>query len=484
MQVIAWALLTALAVTIVACSWVLGLKDGELPAPSSDAGGDVSDVGIPGDERPVLMPDASTAVCDGGAGVRNLVDDADAVFVLQGGSTIVPSCGTKADPCGTIAIGIIVANANRAKAIYIGPGVYAETVSLPSGVAMEGGFQVTGATWTAACENLSTTIAPDAGIAVTVQGVLNGAIRFLTIETKGHGDVGESLFGVVVTDSALTIENANVYAELGGPGLNGAATTANNTGDKNCTESGMGGAPGTAGTAGMFTPTGYQVGSGGGVGASGANGVGGAYTAPSCSNMCVAGCVVALDDAGVPVDDAGNEVTDGGIGECLVTTQSMVCGVDVAMACGGNGGLGGGGGGSGAASVAVFASGGTTLTITGGALVAAGGGLGGAGGAGALGTAGQGANTGMSADCYTTCDPTCSTPTTDAPLAGGSTTASGVGGAGGAGGGGGGGPTYLFATVAGANVTPAQTAQWQIPMVGALGGLPNGPVGAFGESSP
>ena len=105
---------------------------------------DAGDGGPPGDERPVLTPDASTAVC-GDAGVdgsftRNLQADSDSVFVLQNGSTIVSSCGTKLDPCGTIAIGVAVANANRAKAIYIGPGTYAETLAIPSGVSVEGGF--------------------------------------------------------------------------------------------------------------------------------------------------------------------------------------------------------------------------------------------------------------------------------------------------------------------------------------------------------
>jgi hypothetical protein len=486
LHAIVWVLSAAFAVTVVACSWVLGLKDGQLPVIDAGDAGDAAM--LPGDERPVLLPDASTAMCDGGTGVRNLVDDADAVFVQLGGSTIVTSCGTKADPCGTIAVGIAVANANRAKAIYIAPGTYAEPVDLPSGVAMEGGFVVTGATWTAVCENITTTIAADAGVAVSAQGVLNAAIRFLTIETKSHGDVGESLFAVMATDSALTIENVNVYSELAGPGVNGGSGNGLNTSDTTCTELGTPGTTGTAATPGAFTTTGYQVGGTGGVGMPGANGVGGTYTAPSCSEMCVSMCseyVFPVDDSGVPTDDAGNEITDGATGECFVNTGE-VCGTDVSMtSCGGQGGVGGLGGGSGAASVAVLAVGqATSLTITGGALVSAGGGLGGVGGAGASGDTGEPVNTGASAMCSTMCDPTCSTPSDPVTLNGGSTTAGGTGGTGGQGGGGGGGPTFLVVTVGGANVTTASTSQWQIPTVGALGGQPNGPAGPFGEQSP
>ena len=183
------ALLGGVGVLVVACNLVLGLKDGVLPTPTDAA----SEVATPGDERPLVLPDASTAVCtaDGG-GARQVVDDSDAVFVLPGGSTIVSSCGTKVDPCGTIAVGITVANANRAKALYLGPGTYDETITMQSGLSIEGGFMVQGSTWTALCDNLMTTIAPSTANVVQASGILNAALGFLTVETKGHGAPGEA----------------------------------------------------------------------------------------------------------------------------------------------------------------------------------------------------------------------------------------------------------------------------------------------------
>jgi len=469
----------AFAATLAACSLVLGLKDGELP----DAGSDAGDSGVPVDDRAVLKPDASTATCQGDGGIaiaRTLLDDGDSVYVLQGGSTIVSSCGSKVDPCGTLAVGMEVANANRAKAVYVGPGTYAETLAIPSGVSVEGGFSVEGADWTPLCENITTVLAPPAAIVVEADSVLNAAIRFLTIETKAHGDPGESLFAVHAVHSALTIENVNIYAELGGGGFGGAGGTG--TTGSGCAGSGGDGDAGAPGAPGTFSASGYDVGAAGGAGWSGAQGSAGVHTTPQCSD-CVASCTVytyPLDDAGIPIDDAGDEILDGATSTCIATTQANVCAGDVAQACGGAGGNGGAGGANGAASVAVFAIGSdSALTITGGALVSAGGGLGGPGGAGAPGAAGGSAATGNGASCGDPCDDQCQTSASE--LAGGSTTAGGSGGTGGAGGGGSGGPTYLVVTVGGAKVTVSQTSQWQVPATGAAGGAPNGPAGAFGQ---
>ncbi len=470
-----------LATTFLACSLVLGLKDGDFTG-----AGDSGDGGPLNDERPVLTPDASTAVCQGGL-ARNIESDDNAVYVFSGGSTIVSTCGSKVNPCGTIAVGIQVANAKRAKAIYIGPGTYPEQIQIPSGVSIEGGFDVEGSTWTALCENLTTTIAPTSAIVVTATGVLNAALRFLTIETKAHGDVGESLFTVVATDSALTIENVNVYAELGGSGKGGANGVGSENTNANCGENGAAGTTGGAAPddTGIFTASGFSLGIGASTGGAGARGSGGVYTSAQCGT-CTTSCdtyTYPLDDAGVPVDDAGNEITDGATSECDPTTAS-ICASDTKAACGGHGGLPGAGGGNGAASVAVFAVGATTsITITGGALVSAGGGLGGPGGGGAPGTAGESASSGGNATCFGSCDNSCAKANM-ATLNGASTTSGGPGGAGGSGGGGTGGPTFLIVTVGGATVTIAQTAQWQIPIVGAAGGQPNGPSGAFGKQYP
>ncbi len=465
------------ATTIVACGLVLGLKDGNLTAPQ-DAGGD----GPPVDTRPVLTPDASTATCEGGV-ARNIQADSDSVYVQLQGSTIESSCGTRADPCGTIAVGLAVAGANRAKAIYIGPGSYAESLSIPSGVSVEGGFSVSGDVWTPLCENITTKIIAPSNVAVDAENVLNAAIRFLTIETKDHGAPNESLFGVRVNSSQLTLENVNVYAELAGPGANGNGGQGTDSTETGCSGSGGAGTTGTAGASGTFDDNGYNVGASGGVGTSGDRGAGGAYTAAACSNACVPtnGCsfyTYPTDDADVPVDDAGNEITDGATGQCSVTTTN-VCGGDVIATCGGQGGVAGDGGGGGAASIAVFAVGATTnLTIAGGALVTAGGGLGGAGGPGANGANGDTARNGQPAECDT-CDMTCS-EVTQSPLSGASSTAGQSGGAGGAGGGGAGGPTYLVVALDNATVVTSQTGQWQTPTNGAPGGSPNGPAGAFG----
>jgi hypothetical protein len=474
------ALCIASAGLFVACNLILGLKDGDL-SPGTDA---AQDVATPGDERALIVPDSSTAVC-GDAGGRQLVDDSLAVYVLTGGSTIVSSCGTNVDPCGTIAIGIEVANANRAKAIYVGPGVYPETVNLPSGVSIEGGFGVMGSAWTPLCENLTTQITPPAANVVQANGILNAALRFLSIETKGHGDVGESLFAVMVVNSTVTLDNINVFAELAGSGTNGGTGTGLDTTSPTCSDSGIVGNWGSPGTPGMFTASGgYQIGGPGGSGASGTYGPLGAYTPAACASDCVGCTTVSLptDDAGVAIDDAGNEIPDGATSECVTSTLAQQCATDIAAACGGPGGFGGGGGTSGAASVAVMAVGQTTLTINGGSLASAGGGLGGNGGPGALGGSGQGANTGAEMNCYAVCDSTC-TANDPAMLAGGSTAAGGNGGPGGQGGGGSGGPSYLVIAVGGASVVTTQTDQWKTP-VAAPGGTPNGPDGSFGVMGP
>ena len=480
-RVFAVALCVAGAASVLACSLVLGLKDGDL-VPGTDA----SDAGVPIDDRPILTPDASTATCAGGLDgsfTRDIVADSDAVYVLQGGSTIVSACGSKVNPCGSITVGITVANANRAKAIYVGPGTYAETIALPSGVSIEGGFDVAQSTWAPLCENVTTIIAPPSAIVVEADGVLNAALRFVTIETKAHGDVGESLFAVRAMHSALTLENVNLYAEIAGPGKDGPPGSGTDNSDPSCGASGANGPSGSAGASGGFDGQGnYAVGAGGGTGVSGSRGASGTVTAPACSTSCIDTCSMytyPTDDAGNPIDDAGNELD--ATTACFSTTKN-VCGIGASAACGGQGGLGGGGGANGAASVAVFAIGAdTAITITGGALVSAGGGLGGAGGVGANGGSGSGASTAPSATCSGPCDPSC-TPT-NGSVAGGSTTAGQNGGVGGSGGGGAGGPTFLVVTIGGAQVTIAQTAQWKIPTAGAGGGAPNGPAGAFGAGA-
>lgn len=470
--------LCALSAGVVACSLVLGLKDGVVTATADAGDGGVIDL------RPIVTVDASTATCEGGA-ARNLQADADSVYVLQGGSTIVSACGTKGDPCGTLAVGVEVANANRAKAIYIGPGTYAESLTIPSGVSVEGGFSVSGSTWTPLCDNITTKLAPDAATVVDAENVLNAAVRFLTIVTKPHGDPGESLFAVRVNQSTLTLENLNVVAELAGPGTAGSNAQGTDTTDTSCNGAGAGAAgdAGAPGAAGSFADDGYQAGAGGGAGTSGARGAGGAYSAPACNNACVSTCTFnayATDDSGVPIDDAGNEVTDGATGECDMTT-TQVCGGDVAPTCGGAGGLGGAGGTGGAASAAVFAIGAqTNLTIVGGSLASAGGGLGGPGGSGASGASGDTQRNGNTASCNTGCDNACDNPASPQPLAGATASAGGNGGTGGQGGGGAGGPTYLIVALDGAIVTTSQTGQWQTPTTGAPGGAPNGPAGPFG----
>jgi hypothetical protein len=472
-------LIAGCCIAAVACSLVLGLKDGELS--TTDAG----DAGIV-DDRAIVTVEASTATCDGGD-ARNIAADSDSVYVLAGGSTIVSACGSKVNPCGTIAVGVEVANANRAKAIYIGPGTYPESLALPSGVTVEGGFTVNDATWTPICDNVTTQLAPNAANVVDVENALNAAVRFLTIVTKSHGDPGESLYAVRIVQSTVTLDNVNVVAELAGPGTAGPVAQGTDSTNTNCTGAGSTGNAGNAGVAGTFADDGFHAGANATTGASGDRGGGGAYVPPACSSNCVSGCTLlpyAMDDAGNTYDDAGDLVTDGATGTCAQAT-TMVCGVDVQHTCGGLGGVGGGGGTGGAASVALFATGASTnLTIIGGSLASAGGGLGGPGGAGAGGGTGDQPRNGANGSCNSGCNDTCDTPNQPSSMSGATAGAGQNGGGGGQGGGGSGGPTYLIVALDGAKVTSSQAGQWSPPTTGAPGGPPNGPAGAFGAQFP
>lgn len=181
-----------------------------------------------------------------------------------------------------------------------------------------------------------------------------------------------------------------------------------------------------------------------------------------------------------PLDDSGADVgtPDVTATTCTADNPAVRCSGDGSAGCSGVAGQGGGGGQGGGAAIALLASGNTTtVTLTHGAFFTDNGGYGGPGGSGAFGGTGSSGTSGVGESCYSLCDasPACTLFTLDGGVGG----TAGNGGTGGRGGGGAGGPTYFYAAINGATVTPApDTLDASVfRFAPGVGGSPNGPDG-------
>jgi hypothetical protein len=211
-------------------------------------------------------------------GCATEVPAANAVYVTTapGGNTS-SSCGTTAVPCSTIQAGINSAQINGATDVYVainantsGPVPYVEALTIAAPVAIHGGWRQVGDTWTRDCTGNAPTQtivqAPaGAGVTVTVQSGVQASIETVTIESIDEPTYGQSLYGVMAASGAnLTLTNVIIEVAGAGPGTNGGAGS-NTTTPVACTSAGNGQpgaaqAPGSAGTAGTYTASGYQLG--------------------------------------------------------------------------------------------------------------------------------------------------------------------------------------------------------------------------------
>jgi hypothetical protein len=365
--------------------------------------------------------------CPGEGGVWGGDADFPIVYVSTTGCDGL-YCGAKATPCRTIQHGIDRAAVVHATSVYVGTGTYSESVTLASGLTVQGGFT---STWDPT----------DGGAATIIQGMrsptvqLSGVTAATTLSTvtvwgKETADLGESLYGIFATGDAdggtFTLDNVIVSVADAGAGAAGASPGAATPAAASCAagNGADGGSGSTGGTsAGAFGASGYTPGNGG-PGTAAAAGQNGSPGQSNCTtDDCVHGCQSLI---------------------CGVSTFAPACAGGGAPGCGGGAGQGGGGGGGGGSSVGVFVWG-AVVVLSHGSVQAGNGGDGAPGTAGSQGAAGSAGAAGASTSCVTgtsNCIGSC--VETSESATGGAGTAGGNGGLGGTGGGGSGGSSYAL----------------------------------------
>jgi hypothetical protein len=428
------------------------------------------DTGAPEDANDDGGEDAGDAAEEAAACLPQSPDSATGLFVVVGGSTST-SCGSLAKPCATLALALeVAAGSPSVTTLYVGPGKYpqAKTLVLSSGIAIVGGWDVLGKTWTHDCIPPEIS-GPSPVLSATSLGSPTTLDTLDIVETEAAG-AGGSVYGITSLDSTLMLRDVSVTVPGGGAGTDATVV-------------GGAGSPGAAG--GCKDPS---------SGASGAEGDGGAASDPGVFKT-PPECYVNTNNAmaGGP-GEIGSVGTPGGPGEVEVGVSSCVVGYSTCVAtpgtyqggtgkpgCPGGGGQGGSPGSSGGCSVAVYTWGGS-VTIVGGALRTGNGGRGGDatsggdGGAGAKGA--EGTATKYVATCTHTTPYHCAEPSAyaDGGKAGGP---GGNGGPGGPGGGGAGGCSFGYFIGADASVTAADASIANGS--GGPGGTPNGSIGPSGE---
>ncbi len=341
----------------------------------------------------IIVPDASTC--------GEAPDETVGVFVAPSGADS-SACGSSIAPCLTIQNGITRAVSLSKANVYVATGTYSEAITLTGGITVWGGWTIEagdgGDVWSGICSSPigAVTLQPTtSNITVTANalGASPAGLKTLTILSKPQANVaaGESLYGVFATGTTtLVLENVDITMGNGGDGAPGYMADGGVEGNPVCNPGdggpgAPGGSDGGGADAGSFTPSGYQPAAGdlGGTGNPGSNG------SPDDAGTCVH-CV----SCAAPVN-LGCESSDAGTS----------CGDPGGSGCGGGGGNGGGPGGGGGSSIAVFAWGGATVSIAGGALTAGNGGQGGAGGSGGPGGAGVAGLTGQNGtSCVVNCN--------------------------------------------------------------------------------
>lgn len=441
----------------------------------NDDGGD-NDAAAPETGIPEGGDDGADVVCP-----VVIPDDATGVYVA-GTGTSAPTCGTRAAPCKTVAIGIaraLAATPARAK-VHVARGTYTEKITLSAGIELVGGWDVQGTDWKRTC------VAPEGAVVLRAPGTSNVTVEardlagearlsLLRIESKPAAQVkaGESLYGVVAVGAATTLVMNDVHVEMGDagtgesgtkgmPGADGAPICAGGTGAP--------GAPGQQGLgagAGTFDPAGYVAGvaaPGGSATAGGDGTAGGAGTCVTCGK-----CDTLL---------------------CFFTPDpEPTCGTGGTAGCGGATGGPGGPAGGGGSSVGVFAWD-ATITIHGGTIKSGDAGSGGAGGtAGVAGAPTKGAAgapmPALEADCVTGCQRNLGLQcivSTGQGLGGVAGGPGGTPGASGAGGGGSGGSSFAIYQGGAGVVSTTGGASLAHGKAGSGGG-PAGGAGAVGAAA-
>src|SRR5258708_8226080 len=91
-----------------------------------------------------------------------MTDDILGVFVSTMGSD-TPNCGARlTGPCRSVQYGIDVAAGSGRTKVFVGPGIYTESVTLKPAMRVEGGWDILGTTWSPNCT-------PTANATATIQ---------------------------------------------------------------------------------------------------------------------------------------------------------------------------------------------------------------------------------------------------------------------------------------------------------------------------
>jgi len=410
-----------------------------------DVGSDVvTDTGVLLGDAVARAPDAaSDAVVDVATHEAD-AHDASSVLRADGGPVIIyvdpassatSPCGTQTAPCPTISDGLTAASQALAATpgtatIWVAQGSYMESITVPSGISIQGGFT---ATWTqpdGGDASAGTVITAVSGATVSVKDLVQ-PVTLSTLTLMGSPSPGPSgsVYGVFATSdhdasAPLTLDRVVVLLGPGGPGQPGMPGGMGPVAPPTCGTSStpsVGVPGGSATTNGSFSENGFSPANGmnGGQGGGGTTGTAGMQV---CNSSCWPGC--------------------GAFGCNDVVGESSVCAAGGAAGCGGGGGFGGMGGGGGGSSIALFAWN-VPVTVKNGSLIAGNGGAGATGGSPGQGNQGSQGGAPATETCHASCTQNGFTCTNnDVPVIGNAGTVGGVGASGGMGGQGAGGSSY------------------------------------------
>jgi hypothetical protein len=455
---------------------------------SADAGGDRSNP----------LPDGSP---DSGCKPQSAPNGSMGVFVAQGGGA-AGMCGAITAPCGTIAAALaaIAQSGGTKNIVYVAKGTtpYAEQVTLPAGVTIQGGWTYEGGgSWARTCPfDPSQTViqAPAGADRVVIVSYASGSstLDTLTIRNPTAAGTGVSLYGVFAssaqaTGGALTLENVAVSVAAGGPGGTGGQGVDGGPPPATCAvgvtmQPGSPGAAGNGASVGTYDVNGFHpsTGSTASPGGPGSNGTAG----PACGQTGGPGEMQAWQVVTNHYSSDSN---------CCGTTCSTCpgnatafCGGQGTPGCGSTGSAGGAGGTGGGASIGVFVWN-ETVTLDGtSSITTSAGGQGGPGGPGGPVYQGsQGAPGAQSTQVFSTaCTPMAGPVCIQSyqPLDGGSPGGPGYsGGIGGQGGGGAGGDSICIVSHQGSSVTTTASCTHG---AGGTPGAGGSPTPAPGRSAP
>ncbi len=395
-------------------------------------------------------------------------DGTSGLFVVAGGSSST-SCGSLSLPCGSIDVALTVAGTSGGTitTLYVGPGTFTEsaTVSLLNGIAIVGGWNVFGMTWSHSC--IPPEIDGPSPVFSATSLSTTTTLDTLDVVVKATAGTGVSLYGITSNASVLALSHVSVTVPAGGPGLNGST-----------------GGPGSPGVSGGCSPPGKGLtGSTGGFGNATDSGTfgpppGGYVPASDGTNGILGGTGANGTQGAFGSSDVGKSECKGAGGtSCTDPTATFEGGTGIG-GCPGGGGYGGTPGTGAGCSIALYAWGGS-VSVSGGTLKSGSGGLGGNGGNGSVGAAGAAGVAGASvkyiSSCFYNpgpkeCDSTFAYA--DGGAAGG---LGGKGGTGGQGGGGAGGCSYAYYMGGLASVSTSGTSLDN--GTGGPGGAPNGASG-------